>query len=323
MQHGTVQGLDKPVARLVQGTAMFSGDDPEGGLALLDAVFAAGARTFDTAHNYGRGAAERVLGRWLRERGVRDRIVIVGKGAHPYDGRVRVTPEDITADLLESLDRLGVERIDLYLLHRDNPDVPVGPLVEILNEHQRAGRIGACGGSNWTHERIAEANTYAAAHGLTPFVASSPNFSLAEQFEEPWAGCLSIGGARGEAVRAWYARTELPLFTWSSLAGGFFTGRYTRDNLDAFAESPNDRPTVRAYCYEENFRRLDRARELAAERRLSVPQLALAYVMSQPLNIFPLVGCRSGDEFRENVAASEVRLSPEEIAWLELRSDSQ
>src|SRR5690606_27782491 len=127
------------------------------------------------------------------------------------------TPYDITADLFDSLARMQTDYIDIYLLHRDDPDVPVGPIVEILNEHHQAGRIHAFGGSNWSHERIREANEYAAAHGLTPFVASSPNFSLAEQIQEPWAGCLSIGGRKGAAARDWYRQNQIALFTWSSL----------------------------------------------------------------------------------------------------------
>jgi aryl-alcohol dehydrogenase-like predicted oxidoreductase len=194
----------------------------------------------------------------------------------------------------------------------------VGPIVEVLNEHKAAGRIHAFGGSNWTHERIQEANAYAEAHNLTPFVASSPQFSLAEQVNEPWPDCVSISGPAGEAARAWYQETGMALFTWSSLAGGFFSGRFTRDNLDSFTADLEVR-CVSSYCYEENFRRLDRTLQLAGEKGLSVPQIALAYVMSQPLDIYALVGCANGDEFAANVAALAVQLTPEEMAWLDLR----
>jgi aryl-alcohol dehydrogenase-like predicted oxidoreductase len=206
------------------------------------------------------------------------------------------------------------------LLHRDDPGVPVGPIVEVLNEHLAAGRIHVFGGSNWTPERIQAANEYAAAHGLVPFAASSPNFSLAEQVREPWPNCISISGPQGEAVRAWYGQNEMPLFTWSSLAGGFFSGRFTRDNLDSF-ETYLDKLCVESYCYEDNFKRLDRARQLAEEKGLTLPQVALAYVLSQPLNIFALVGCQSGAEFKANMEASQVRLTPAEIEWLELKSE--
>lgn len=318
MEYGSVPGVAKPVARLVQGTMMLSSKRLEESFALLDAVFAEGGNTFDTAHGYGGGDCERVLGRWYNERGLRDQVVVIGKGAHHNQDRQRVTPFDITADLHDSLARQQTDYIDLYLLHRDDPSQPVGPIVEILNEHKRAGKINAFGGSNWSVERLQAANAYAEAHGLEGFVASSPNFSLAVQAKPPWVNCISISGPQGEAERAFYQQTQMPLFTWSSLAGGFFSGRFTRDNLDSF-ESYADKLCAETYGFEENFQRLDRVRALADEKGMSLAQIATAYVLSTPLNIFALVGCATGDEFRDNVAASTLRLTPAEIAWLELR----
>jgi aryl-alcohol dehydrogenase-like predicted oxidoreductase len=316
VNYGRVPGVDKPVARIVQGTVMVRSEEVEKSFALLDEVFELGGTTFDTAHQYGGGDSERTFGRWVRERGLRDEVVVIGKGAHHNADRKRVTPFDITADLFDSLARFGFDHIELYLLHRDDPSVPVGPIVEVLNEHLSEGRIGAFGGSNWTPERLREANAYARENDLTPFVASSPNLSLAEQAVEPWPGCVSISGRAGESDREWYAREGIPLFTWSSLAGGFFSGRFTRDNLGSF-DGYLDLLCVETYCLEENFERLDRARVLAAERGLTVPQIALAYVLDQPLEVFALVGCNTGEEFRANVAAGDIQLTPEELAWLE------
>lgn len=320
MQYGHIPGIDKPISRLVQGTTVVSSAELEYSFNLLDEVFALGCTTFDTAHVYGQGDNERTVGRWINERGVRDKVVLIGKGAHPNRDRVRVTPYDISADLHDSLARFETDYIDLYLLHRDDPSVPVGPIVEVLNEHLAAGRIHAFGGSNWTHERLQEANAYANAHGLTPFAASSPNFSLAEQVKAPWAGCISISGPQGEAARGWYQQQQTPLFTWSSLAGGFFSGRFRRDNLETF-EAYLDTLCVASYCVEDNFKRLDRAEQLAQEKGLSLPQVAMAYVMSQPLDIYALVGCRSAAEFKANLEACSVALSPQELAWLELQTD--
>jgi aryl-alcohol dehydrogenase-like predicted oxidoreductase len=288
----------------------------EQSFVLLDEVFATGCNTFDTARIYNRGDSEIALGRWIKERGVRDRVVVISKGAHPRDGRNRVTPEDITDDILASLENMGLDFIDLYLLHRDDPAVSVGPIVEVLNEHRSAGRIGAFGGSNWSHERIAAANEYAKKCGLIPFAATSPNFSLAQWAQAPWPGCITLSGQSGSAAREWYTRTQLPVFTWSSLAGGFFSGRFTRDNLNSF-EDPMDKVCVASYCIEENFQRLERLQVLAQDKGVSLTQAALAYVMSQPMNIFALVGCRTGDEFRAIASALEVALTPEECVWLE------
>lgn len=316
MKFATVPGLNKPVARLAQGTVMLSRAALEQGMALLDGIFALGGNTFDTAHSYRSGECELTLGRWISERGIRERVVIVDKGAHPSANRDRVTPGDITSDLHESLARLETDYIDIYLLHRDDPSKPVGPLVEILNDHCQAGRIRAYGGSNWTPERIAEANAYAEVHGLQPFVISSPNFSLAVQMQPPWSGCLSIGGAAGAAAREWYSRTQMPLLTWSSLAGGFFSGRFRRGNL-ANLTNESDHVTARAYGDELNFQKLERAQALGREKGLTAAQIALAYVLNQPLNLFALVGCWTIAEFAENAAVVGLKLTPQELAWLE------
>ena len=317
MEYGNVPGSSKRFSRLVQGTMMLSLAERDQSFRLLDDVFTLGCNTFDTAHVYDGGNCERALGAWLRDRMLREHVVIIGKGAHPDGERQRVTPADIAADLDDSLARLQTDSIDLYLLHRDDPSVPVGEIVEALNEHQRAGRIHSFGGSNWSVERIQAANAYAEARGLVPFAASSPNFSLAEQVKPPWTGCVSIGGPAGKPARAWYVASQMPVFSWSSLAGGFFSGRFTPSNLDQF-DSYFDRVCVDTYCYEANFTRLERARMLAEQKGMTVPQIALAYVLNQPLNMFALVGCRTGAEFAENVAAGHLRLSPDEIAWLGL-----
>lgn len=322
MEYGTIPGIEKRLSRLVQGTVPLSSADEAGSMALLDAVYEHGCRTFDTAHGYGGGDCERVLGAWIKQRRVRDEVVIVGKGAHPDDGRNRVTPEDIASDLQESLARLQVDQIDLYLLHRDDPEVPVGPIVEALNAHKRAGTIGLFGGSNWSTARIAAANAYAAEHDLDPFSISSPNFSLAVQTVPPWEGCLSISGPRGATERAWYIARGMPVFPWSSLAGGFFSGRFRRDNLDSF-DSYLDTLCAATYGSEENFQRFDRVEALAARSGLATPQVAMAFVMSQPLNVFALVGCRTGAEFAMNAAAVGQQLSLDELAWLDLATDER
>jgi aryl-alcohol dehydrogenase-like predicted oxidoreductase len=322
MEYGQVQGITKPVSRLVQGRFHIDPDRPEACCELFDAVLACGCNTFDTAHIYGRGDEERALGAWIERRGIRDQVVIITKGAHQNADRNRVTPVDISSDLHDSLARLRVASIDLYMLHRDDPGVPVEPIVEALNAHLAAGRIHAFGASNWTHQRIEEANAYAAAHDLVPFAASSPQFSLAEMVRAPWAKCVSIGGPGGSSARAWYRQTGMPVFAWSSMAGGFFSGRFRPDNLATFT-AKGDRLCIEGYAYPENFARLERAALLARELDVSVPQLALAYVLSQPLDTYALVACRSGAEMAENHTALRLRLTPAQLAWLDAQQEGE
>lgn len=323
MRYGRVAGLEQPVSRIVQGTTMLGTVlDEAASFALLDRVFELGTTTLDTAHVYGSGKCERMVGQWCRARGVRDQLALIGKGAHHNAERQRVTPEDITADLHESLDRLQTDHIDLYLLHRDNPALEVGPIVEVLSRHQQAGLIRAYGGSNWTVARLQAANAYAAAHGLAPFVASSPQFSLAEQVAEPWPNTVTLSGPAHAADRQWYAQKNMAVFAWSSLAGGFFSGRYHADQLETYT-TDSDKLCLGAYGSPANFQRLERAMRLAEERGLTVAQIALAYVLHMPLNLFALVGPFSTAEFEADVAAAALELSPAELAWLDLRADDR
>jgi len=321
MRYGTIDGVTKPVSRVVLGTMIITTDKREESFALLDAALDLGCTTLDMAHVYGGGETERCVGAWMRERGTRERMVLLTKGCHHNQDRARVTPWDIAADLHDSLARLGTGYVDIYLLHRDDPAVPVGPIVEALNEHHRAGRIGAFGGSNWTHERIQAANDYAEAKGLRPFTASSPNFGLAEQVQDPWGpGCVTISGPRQIAARDWYRAAKMPVFAYSSLARGLFSGRISRETWES-TKSQLDWAATLAYAHECNLARLDRLHRLARERGVSVPQLAVGWIMNQPLDVYALVGAANRDELAAIIAGAELVLSAAECEWLDLRAE--
>ncbi|MBC8104372.1 MAG: aldo/keto reductase [Cytophagales bacterium] len=319
MKYGEVPGIEKPISRIVQGIIQVPRGDTEKdekGFALLDAALEAGINTIDTAHVY--GPADVFLGRWITSRGIRDKVVVLAKGAHHNDFRKRVTPYDIGADLHDTLARMKTDYIDLYVLHRDDPDYPVEPIVDALNQFTREGKIKAFGGSNWTTDRLVAANEYAKQSGQIPFAVSSPNFSLADQKQEPWQGCVSISGPGKEAERQWYVTNKLPLFTWSSMAGGFMSGRITRDNLAEFTGGL-DKLAVDCYAAEDNFERLDRAKAVADRHGLSLPQIALAYVLHYPLDIYALVGSATAEEIKANVVALNTDLTEAEMAYLDLR----
>jgi 1-deoxyxylulose-5-phosphate synthase len=309
MKYHPFPPLGRDLSRLVLGTMVFSLEALDLTFELMEAWLGLGGNIVDTAHVYSGGNSERALGRWFEETGRRDDVVVIEKGAHHTADRQRVTPEDITCDVRDNLARLRTDHIDLYLLHRDDPNVPVGPIVECLEEHRRAGRIRAYGGSNWSPQRLAEANVYARHHGLQGFTASSPNLSLAVQNEPIWDGCLSATDAE---TKAWYQQTQMPLFAWSSQARGFFTGLFSPDNRE-------DETIVRVYYSDDNWERLRRAAELGKRKGgYSANQVALAWVLHQPFPVFPLIGPASVAELENSVAALEIELTPEEVAWLNL-----
>ena len=323
MIYGEIEGIKKPIARVVQGTTMIGSDlNEEESFSLLDQVYEHGGNTLDTAHVYAGGNSERIIGKWLHARGLREKMTIITKGGAHSEDRRRMTSFDVTSDLFDSLARLKTDYIDLYLLHRDDTNLPVEPILYALNEHLQAGRIHAFGASNWSHQRLEAANAYAKANGLQSFVASSPQYSLADSHAEPWPLCLSISGEAGSEARNWYAKTNMAVMAWSPLASGFFSGRFQRDNLHTFGEREWDEVVVRTYAKESNFQRLERAEQLAKEKGVTAAQIALAFVMNQSVNMYAVVGPHGVQKFKENVTAAELKLTPQELDWLDLKRET-
>jgi aryl-alcohol dehydrogenase-like predicted oxidoreductase len=322
--HTRLDPLERPVCRLVLGTSFLRDVEQLYVDELFDAYVRLGGNAFDTALVYHN--VEQRLGDWMRRRGNRDDLVIHAKGVHSEGGRRRVTPADIRCDLNETLTRLAVQAVDVFTLHRDDTARPVGPLLECLAEARDAGHLRCYGASNWSPGRLEEADDYAESRGLARFALSSPQFSLAVPNEPSWPGCLD---ARDAQSRLWYERTQRPLFAWSALALGFFTGRYEpRESLDpaqvaALEADPWSRDVLRVFYSADNFRRRARAAELAAERGVSATQIALAWVLHQPLAIFAVVGPRSVPELEELFAVFDISLAPTELAWLDLGTERE
>ncbi|MGM0838470.1 MAG: aldo/keto reductase [Bacillota bacterium] len=314
MHYHTLKGvldnksIEKKCSRLIMGTAHFyQYDSKEQAFAILDAYIRVGGNMFDSAHQY--IDSEVILGEWLEARKNRNEIFILTKGAHPDDGEPgpRLNPKAITKDINESLERLRTNYIDFYALHRDDLTVEVASIIEVLNEHIAAGKIHAIGASNWTHERIQQANEYAAKAGLIGFTFSSPNLSLAKCNEPRWPGCVSVD----EKISNWHKGTQMPLLSWSSQAGGFFSGRFTPENRE-------NEEMVRVYYSEENWERFQRAEQIAREKDANVLQIALAYVLNQPYPTAAIIGPEKVEELTSSVDGSKIALTSQEMDWLDL-----
>lgn len=297
MKYGTIPHLDKQISKIVCGTDFLLGQPEDVSFAAYDVYWELGGRAFDSAHCYGENSS--VFGKWIASRGVAKETVFLDKGCHPY-GSPRVTHEDMGSDILENHAKLGVDYTDLFVLHRDDENVPVGEIVDWLNDYKSQGLIGAFGGSNWRHERIAEANAYAEKHGKQGMSLNNPNLTLAHNSEPLWSGCLTIGSEG----RTWHGQTQFPLFSWSSMARGYFAGT-------------DDPDVVRAYDNETSHGRKERADQMARERGVSAPQIAMAWVLNQPFPVFALAGLRTADQVRDTLHALEIELSPDDLVWLE------
>ncbi len=309
METIVIAGLDQPVSKLILGSMLLSDERMEVSAELLDAYTAIGGNAIDTARVYGpRGMG--AIGKWMEDRRNRSGLVLIAKGAHHDDKGPRVTRSAVDEDLTYSLELMQTDYADIFMLHRDDPDKPVGEIVELLQEPLEAGRCRALGASNWTTARLEAANGYAAAHGLVGFACNSPNLSLARANEPRWAGCVSVNADD----RAWHERTQLPLLSWSSQAAGFFTGRYAPDRRD-------NEEIVRVYYNEDNWERYRRAAALGEAKGADANQVALAYVLHQPFPACALIGPANAAELRSSAKALEVSLTTEEIRWLNLQDD--
>jgi len=272
---------------------------------VLDAWVAGGGRLIDTAASYGAGESERVIGAWLRARGTRDHVVLLTKGGHPDPSyrHKRVRPDILESDLAGSLLRLGVPSVDILLVHRDDPAIPVGAIVETLAGQVDAGRTRAYGVSNWTLPRLDEALAYVDAHGLPPLAWSSSYLGLARPIGPAWPGVVD---ASDDSSRAWYAAHPTRLEAWSPTANGFFAS-----GADLNAERFD------AYRTPANLARRERAIALAAPRGVTSSQIALAWVLCQPFAPVAAIGTSSTAHLAEAIEAASVHLSEAELRWLE------
>jgi predicted dehydrogenase/aryl-alcohol dehydrogenase-like predicted oxidoreductase len=298
-----IPGIAKPASAVALGFEFFP--NFASASLTLDAFHEAGGNVFDTAYIYNRGLTEAIFGGWHTSRGVnREEIVLIGKGVHSP----LCYPDVIAKQLDESLERLKTDYVDVYFMHRDNTEIPVGEFVDAMDAEVRAGRIrGIFGGSNWTRERLDEAIAYAEKNGKTAPAALSNNFSLAEMLDPIWAGCVA---ASDDDWKTWLKAKQMPNFAWSSQGRGFFTDRAGRDKLD-------DEEIVRVWYSERNFTRRDRAIELAKKLGRHPIHIALAYVIAQPFPVIPLIGPRTIAELEDSLSALDIRLTPEQVKWLE------
>ena len=314
MKYRQIPYVDKPCSELIYGTAIPPYLDGGNGDEILEGVFSLGINFIDTARNY--KLAEKSVGHWFETYGHRDEVVLLTKCAHPEDGRKRVSEKDIREDYAVSREYLHTDYFDVYLLHRDDPEVPAGTIVEIMNALHAEGKIGAFGGSNWTHHRIEEANEYAYKHDLIPFSVSSPNFSLAHQAGDPWGwGTVTITGDENRDAREWYKANQMPVVAYSSLARGLFSGRLKSTDYGRAAELL-DEAAFKGYAYPENFEKLARCEELAAKKGCSVTDIALNWLYRQNINVFAVVSSNNPDRMKQNIAAIDLALSPEELDYL-------
>ncbi len=261
------------------------GESEEEAFALMDAAWELGITLFDTADAYGGGRSEQAIGRWLARRGpgVRERIVLSTKVFHSVEGDPEdrgLAPDRVRRQIEGSLMRLGVERVDLYLIHAPDSETPIGETLEALDELVRAGKVGALGASNVSATELEEALRASEERGLARFDWVQNSYSLLERDDE--ADVLPL-----------CARHGLGYTPFSPLAGGWLTGKYRRGE----PKPAGSRMTLRPEPYEEiaherTFDGLEALESAARERGTDAATLAVAWVVDNPFVTAVIVGPR-------------------------------
>ena len=278
--------------RLVFGTAALPGD----GHRLLDEFYAAGGRALDLANVYGDGASETVVEGWLRSRGLREELTLYVKGCHPPFCSAKL----VASEVRSAAARLGVDRLDAFVLHRDDQSIPIERWGDALQAELSSGTVGAVGVSNWTVERFNALRAYFESHGNGTVALFSNHFSLAEMVEPPWPDCLAVEKSELDALTG----SGVTVLAWASLAGGFLLAR---DGAP---------PTDRSWDSERNRGRRRRMHELAARLGTSPAAIAIAYVLAHE-GVRPVVGTRSTAHLAEALEAESIALSREDVRFLE------
>lgn len=317
MEYAKIDGISPKLSRLVYGTPQAAlGEFSEATCECYDAAWEAGFRVFDTAHSYGN--AEENFGKWISRRSFRSEMVILDKGCNPGAGGSPdvFSAQTIREQLTMSLERLQTDYVDLYILHRDDETRPIEEIVDVLNEFKESGKVGRFGGSNFRKYRLEAANAYAAANGLTGFTVCSPNYCLAHLANDPWGGSVTVSGDENLGYREWLIRNQMPVFNYSAVGRGFLSGKYRTDSGIPIEQCLPMAP-IWEYYVPENVARLQRAEKMAAEKGATVSQIALAWLLCQKLNLFPIV-CPTGEaHLRDNIEALNIKLTSQEMDWLE------
>jgi len=323
MRYVLIPGTDlMPSAICMGGGPLCTENDDRAIGALLDTFYEKGGTFIDSANIYGKwlpsgkNVCDINIGRWLRSRGVREKVVVTSKGGHPPLSKMaepRLKKDDVRADLDESLRALGSDCIDLYYLHRDDPSIPVEYVIDYLRDFVKEGKIRYFATSNWKAPRIRMAQEYARKSGKQGFSANQLlwSFAVPDMSKAPYPMMVSMDA---ESKR-YHIDSGLAAIGYESQAKGFFQKQVKKEAV------PLPRYIEAMYGSEENVSRCHRAEKLAQALGTSLADITLGYVLNQPFASFAVIGSHSPEQLTVSLAAADMRLTPEQIAYLEGNGD--
>jgi len=307
MKYNLIEGLEKKISKIILG------NDKEinalHAYKIWDKWIELGGNTFDCAFIYGGGLQEKLLGKYIKSRSLEKDIVIISKAVmNSYEFK------NISQFIDESLNRLNVNCLDIFLLHRDFVDTPVEEIISILNVEKKRGKIKIFGASNWSLERFAKANSYAILNKLEPMKILSNNFSLAKMEKPLWQGCLS---SNNEEYINYMTHNNIHHFSWSSQARGFFRKKinYT-DRLNIFFSNDENLRLRHCFYSANNIKLFQKVEVLGKHLRKSSNAVALAWVLQQSFNSYAIIGPKTESQLSDSLECLKIKLSDEQIKLL-------
>ena len=289
------------------------GEDQETAFALMDRALEAGINYFDTANSYGGGASETMMGLWLAQRKVRDRLVISAKvrnrvGDGPNDAGL--SRRHIMQQVEASLRHLKTDYLDLYVIHEPDPDTPIDETLRAFDDLVHAGKVRYIGASNVPAWRLGKSLWVSDGLRLARFESIQNSYSLLDRSIE--SEVLPLCAEEGLAVTP-----------YSPTSGGFLTGKYSYGK----PPPPGSRLTLRPEPYthlmtEKTFSGIDALRTAATERGVKTATLAIAWVISHPQVTAALIGPRRLDHYPELLAATDLKLSQQERTEIAARMEA-
>src|SRR3984885_785247 len=287
--------------------------DEKASFALLDAWLDAGFNFLDTADVYARwvkgnsgGESETIIGKWLKARGNRDKIVLATKlGIEMATGKKGLSRAYMQSAIEDSLRRLQTDYIDLYQSHRDDPDTPIEETLAAYQDLIKQGKVRGIGASNFTAPRLAASLETSARLGLPRYEPFQPLYSLVER-----------GEFEGE-LEALCLKETVGVIGYYSLASGFLTGKY-RSTSDTAGRARGS--SAAKYLNEKGLRTLAALDAVAKTHDAKPGQIALAWLIARPSVTAPIVSATTMDQLAEMVMAPEIKLTPAEIAQIDAAS---
>ena len=317
MKYNKITGLDKNISKLIMGNDNQTNYDEAS--KLWDYWIEVGGNAFDNAHIYGNGLMEKLLGKWQRSRNNLKNIILIAKGAHTPN----CNPVSLSSQLEESLERLQSNNVDIYIMHRDNKEIPVGEFIDVLNDEKSKNKFKIFGASNWSLERFNEANVWAKKNNKSGFSILNNNLSLCKMIKPLWDGCVS---SNDNKILDYLEKNKTAHLSWSSQGRGYFLSDKKVQEIENQIRKnetwrkPGEHSSGPLSCFDSKDNRERKKRSLLLAKKLNTTSqnIAGAWPINFNFPSFALIGPRNIEEINSCLNNLEIKLNIMEMNWLNL-----